>query len=124
MNPINAQVTSRVSVALCCLVLLLAVVPARAAMPDAQPSAESAIAAREAAHDELVGRMLTPRAEIRLGPGLADTERLMRRASSPSLSYTIRSLWAGIVEYVFPPHGLFRRGEILARVPFRPGSYI
>lgn len=85
-------------------------------MPDAQPSAESAIAAREAAHDELVGRMLTPRAEIRLGPGLADTERLMRRASSPSLSYTIRSLWAGIVEYVFPPHGLFRRGDILARV--------
>ncbi|MGI5820135.1 MAG: efflux RND transporter periplasmic adaptor subunit [Armatimonadota bacterium] len=69
-----------------------------------------------AAHDELISRMLTPRAQIRLGPGLANQERLMRRASNSSLSYTIRSLWAGIVEYVFPPHGLFRRGDHLARI--------
>ncbi|MEA3402007.1 MAG: efflux RND transporter periplasmic adaptor subunit [Armatimonadota bacterium] len=60
--------------------------------------------------------MLTPRAEIRLGPCQADQQRLMRRASRHTLSYTLTSLWRGIVEYVFPPHGLFRRGAPLARV--------
>ncbi len=70
----------------------------------------------DATNDDLIARMLTPRARIRLGPGLANTEALMRRASNQSLSYTVRSLWSGIVEYLFPPHGVFRRGDMLARV--------
>ena len=129
MNYATAQLTSRVAITACCLALILAAASScHAAMPDTQPQAAPAalpelhptvsptVADREAAHDELIGRMLTPRAEIHLGPGLANTERLMRRASNPSLSYTIRSLWAGVVEYVFPAHGLFRRGDMLARV--------
>jgi len=60
--------------------------------------------------------MLTPTAEIHLGAAQADQQRLMRRASNNSLSYLLRSPWRGIVEYVFPLHGLFRRGESLARV--------
>ncbi|MGD9498221.1 MAG: hypothetical protein AB7Y46_18115, partial [Armatimonadota bacterium] len=66
--------------------------------------------------DLLLGRMLTPIAEIRLGPGRADSERLMRRAASGSLLYTIRSAWRGIVDYLFPPHGLFRRDDTPARI--------
>lgn len=66
--------------------------------------------------DDLLARMLTPEAEIHLGPGLANQRRLMERASNRSLSYTLKSLWRGIVEYVFPPNALFRRGDALARV--------
>lgn len=121
------QMTSRVRVATCCLVLLLAAATCHAALPDAEPASPPAQQPRlsaqtispaevQTAYDELITRMLTPRAEIRLGPGPADQQRLMRRSSSHSLSYTIRSLWAGVVEYVFPPHGLFRRGDSLARV--------
>ena len=124
MNSYTTQMTSRVRVVACLLTLILAAATSYAALPDdvaGPPAPDRATEVRsaanvEAAYDELIGRMLTPTAEIRLGPGLADQERLMRRSSSSSLSYTVRSLWAGIVEYVFPPHGLFRRGEPLARV--------
>ncbi|MFO8080127.1 MAG: efflux RND transporter periplasmic adaptor subunit [Armatimonadota bacterium] len=114
------QMTSRVSVVVCCLVMMAAAT-CHAALPedvDSPPAIDrdGRIAETEMAYDELIGRMLTPIAEIRLGPGRANQERLMRRASSSELSYTIRSLWAGIVEYVFPPHGLFRREAPLARV--------
>ncbi|MFP4249496.1 MAG: efflux RND transporter periplasmic adaptor subunit [Armatimonadota bacterium] len=114
------QMTSRVSVVACCLVMMAAAT-CHAALPedvDSPPAIDrdGRIADAEMAHDELIERMLTPIAEIRLGPGRANQERLMRRSSSFELSYTIRSLWAGIVEYVFPPHGLFRRDAPLARV--------
>ncbi len=116
MNYSIADLISRVVATACCLAALLAVAPAHAAMPDSTPAEAPSVAEREAAYDQLLSRMFTPEAEIRLGPGRADTRQIMRRASRPSLSYTISSLWAGIVEYVFPPHGLFRRSDLIARV--------
>ena len=124
MSHHTAQLTSRVAACAVCLVLLAAAAPSYAAppRPDRSPAlalpqpVPAAPVAAEAAEDELLGRMLTPTAEIQLGPGRADTQRLMRRSTGASLLYAVRSAWRGIVEYLFPPHGLFHRGEPLARV--------
>lgn len=106
----------------CCLFLWAAALPSYAAIDPpvvaetVSPEPATPIAERPQDHDRMLERLLTPQAEIQIGPGTADTERLMRRSHNSSLSYVIRSLWNGIVEYVFPEHGLFRRGASLARV--------
>ncbi len=124
MKQYTAHLTSRVVACAACLVLLAAATSSYAAPPRpdrpsalvSHPPVPAASVAAEVAGDELLGRMLTPTAEIRLGPGRADTQRLMRRSAGSSLLYGVRSAWRGIVEYLFPPHGLFRRGEPLVRV--------
>ena len=127
MNSSIAGMISRAAVSSWALTLLMAAI-CHAALPELVPPSditsatdgvlteEARLVAQEAANDDLVNRMLTPRAEIRLGPGKADTQRLMERSSTTALSYTLRSLWRGIIEYVFPPHGLFRRDDALARI--------
>jgi len=127
MNHTIAQLTRVTACAVCLVLLAAAVCHAAPPQPDqpaaidttssdvATPSADAKANSR-AAEDELLERMLTPTAEIRLGPGAADTERLMRRSIGASLLYTVRSAWRGIVEYLFPPHGLFRGDDALARV--------
>ncbi len=125
MNYIHAHATARVKLMVCCcLALVMAAAPlCYVAPPELQPTEQGMAPAPspvvtdlDLANDDLIARMLTPRAQIRLGPGLANTEALMRRASNQSLSYTVRSVWSGIVEYLFPPHGVFRRGDLLVRV--------
>ncbi len=124
MNHHIAQLTSRVAACAVCLVLVAAGAPSYAAPPgldqppalaSPQPVPAEPVAA-EAAEEELLGRMLTPIAELHLRPGRADTGRLMRRSTGASLLYAVRSAWRGIVEYLFPPDGLFHRSEPLARV--------
>lgn len=109
-------------IAVCCLYVLAVHIPAYATMVEApliedRPGERSApVSQQQQCADQLLERMLTPQAEIRIGPGNADTERLMRRSNKHSLTYVVRSLWSGIVEYLFPEHGLFRRGSSLARI--------
>ena len=64
---------------------------------------------------QLLEHTLTPGGD-RLGQSKADTTLLMRRAAGRSLLYTIHSAWRGIVEYLFPPFGLFHRADVIARV--------
>lgn len=113
MRHYTAQSTSRVVV--CCLIVGLVAAACYAASPERIETPPLTVTST-AAEDALLSRMLTPRAEIRLGCARADTDRLMRRASQRSLSYTLTALTSGIVEYVFPLHGLFRRGDELARL--------
>ena len=130
MNLLIAQPISRVVVLAACLLLLGAAATTYAAPPsaaDPEPGAAIGTATATAppvitvptatvAEDELLERMLTPRAEIRLGHGSADTDLLMRRSAGRSLLYTIHSAWRGVVEYLFPTMGLFHRTDGVARV--------
>ncbi len=61
-------------------------------------------------------QLMTPLAQIQLGVGRCDTELMMWRAGVSSATYPLRSPWRGIVEYLLPNHGIFRRGEALARI--------
>lgn len=126
-----AQPTTRVVTLAACLLLLGAGAIAYGAPPPAaeSPRPPATIGAATVttppvitapgatvAEDELLEHTLTPQAEIRLGQGKADTTLLMRRSAGRSLLYTIHSAWRGIVEYLFPPFGLFHRADVIARV--------
>lgn len=118
----NYSIAQRIARVICtvCFALVTATPSLYAAPPSRTFPALSGqphtTVATEVAEDQLLAHMLTPTAEIRLGPGLANTEKLLQRAGGNSLVYVIRSAWRGIVEYLFPPHGLFHRGDALARI--------
>lgn len=65
---------------------------------------------------ERISHMLTPRARIELGVGRADIDQLTRRAASSALTMPLLSNWRGIIQYLYPPDGIVRRGDPIARI--------
>ena len=65
---------------------------------------------------EAVRLMTTPRARLALRPRVSDPRRIVESSGRMGCSFSLRSIAAGIVEFLFPTAGLFHRGDPLFRL--------
>ncbi|NSW55694.1 MAG: HlyD family efflux transporter periplasmic adaptor subunit [Armatimonadetes bacterium] len=116
--------------------LSLAAGPALAALPGASPdSANSAFSATQGnsvapkvvplqdtpADVAAGGKLLTtPRARVVLGARVSDPREVVDRSGRRRCVFSLRSMVAGIVEFLFPGTDFFRRGAPLFRI-YDPG---
>lgn len=64
-----------------------------------------------------VERLLpTPRARLTLHPSLSDPSQLVELSGRMGCSFSLRSIAAGVFEFLFPGAGLFHRGDPLFRL--------
>ncbi len=60
--------------------------------------------------------MTTPRARLALHPRVTNPQAVVAGSGRMGCAFSFRSVLGGIIEYLFPGTGLFRRGESLFRI--------